>query len=356
MKQIFINHHFNKRAVTLSSSFLIFFFCFAFLLFLQSACTHQKDGIYQKSKILMDTLVTITVVSASESKAEKSVEAAFAEIEKLEKLLNFYSAESEISLINKNAGLFSVKVSSDILRLVDKALYVSEKTEGSFDITIGPLTSMYNFHKQIRPDDGKIREKLPLINYRDLLIDNAKSTIYLKRRGMLIDPGGIAKGYAADMAVETLKKQGIPAGIVAIAGDIKAFGLKPDGTPWKIGIRNPNATGDKDDIMATVELTDMAISTSGDYERYFISKGNKFHHLLDPKTGYPAGGCRSVTIIAKEGVFADAFATGIFILGPEKGMTVFEKTGFSGIIIDGSGTTHITPDLRGKIEFQKYPS
>jgi len=356
MKQIYNNHHLKKRAVQPSLSLLLFFFCFAFLLFLPSACTHHEDKIYQKSKILMDTLVTITVVSASESKADKSVDAAFAEIEKLEKLLNFYSAESEISLINRNAGLSGVKVSSDVLRLVDKALYVSEKTEGSFDITIGPLTSVYDFHKRIRPEDGKIREKLALINYRDLVIDNDKSTVYLKRRGMLIDPGGITKGYAADRAVETLKKQDIHAGIVAIAGDIKAFGLKPDGKPWKIGIRNPDAKGDRDDVMATVELTDMAISTSGDYERYFISNGEKFHHLLNPKTGYPAGGCRSVTVIAKEGVFTDAFATGIFILGPEKGMTVFEETGFSGIMIDSRGVRHITPNLRGKIEFQENPS
>jgi len=356
MKQIYNKHHLKKRAVKPSLSFLLFFFCFAFLFFLLSACTHQEDRIYQKSKILMDTVVTITVVSASESKAEKSIDDAFAAIDKLEKLLNFYSPESEISLINRNAGLSGVKVSSDILRLVDKALYVSEKTKGSFDITIGPLTSMYDFHKQIRPDDGKIREKLSLINYRDLLTDNAKSTIYLKRKGMLIDPGGITKGYAADRAVETLKKQGIHAGVVAIAGDIKAFGLKPDGKPWKIGIRNPNAQSDKDDVMATVELTDMAISTSGDYERYFIRNGKKFHHLLDPKTGYPAGGCRSVTVMAKEGVFTDAFATGIFILGPEKGMTVFKEMGFSGIMIDSYGTTHITPNLRGKIEFQKNPS
>ena len=154
MKQIYKYHRFKKRAVKPSLSFLLLFFCFAFFFFLLSACTHQEDKIYQKSKILMDTLVTITVVSDSESKAEKSIDAAFAEIEKLEKLLNFYSAESEISLINRNAGLSGVKVSSDVLRLVDKALYVSDKTKGSFDITIGPLTSMYNFHKQIRPDDG----------------------------------------------------------------------------------------------------------------------------------------------------------------------------------------------------------
>jgi FAD:protein FMN transferase len=356
MKQIYNKHQLKKQATKPSLSLLLFFFYFALLFFLLSACSHQEDRIYQKSKILMDTLVNITVVSSSDSMADKSVDVAFAEIEKLEKLLNFYSAESEISLINGHAGLSGVKVSSDVLGLIDKAIYVSEKTKGSFDITIGPLTSMYDFHKQIRPDDGKIREKLPLINYRDLLTDNVKSTVYLKRKGMLIDPGGITKGYAADRAVETLKKQGIHAGIVAIAGDIKAFGLKPDGKPWKIGIRNPDAKGDKDDVMATVELTDMAISTSGDYERYFMSNGKKFHHLLDPKTGYPAGGCRSVTVMAKEGVFTDAFATGIFILGPEKGMAVFKETGLNGIMIDSHGTTHITPDLRGKIEFQKNPS
>ena len=208
----------------------------------------------------------------------------------------------------------------------------------------------------MRPADETIRKNLALINYRDLILDNAGSTVYLKRKGMLVDTGGIAKGYAADRAVETLKKQGIRAGIVAVAGDIKTFGLKPDGKPWKIGIRNPNAKNDKDEIFATVELTDMAISTSGDYERFFFADNKRIHHLLNPKTGYPAEACRSVSVIAKEGVLTDAFATGAFILGPDKGMKVLEGMGFGGIIVDNEGKSHLTPNMRGKVEFQGAPS
>jgi len=300
----------------------------------------------------MDTLVTITVVSSSEPDAEKATAAAFAEIERLEGLLDFYSPESQISLINRNAGLSGVRVSPDVVHLIDKANFVSGKTDGAFDATIGPLTSLYNFHKHVRPDDSAIRTRLPLIDYRDLIPDYAGSAVSLKRRGMLVDTGGIAKGYAADRAAETLKKLGIQAGIVAVAGDIKTFGLKPDGRPWRIGIRDPDAKDGRDEIFATVELTDMAISTSGDYERFFFDGKRKIHHLLDPKTGYPSEACRSVTVIAKEGAFADAFATGAFVLGPEKGMRVLEEMGFGGIIVDNGGKTHLTPNMRGKVEFQ----
>ena len=331
-------------------------FCILIIVLSLSACSPQKDNIYQKSKVLMDTLVIITVASSSESGAEIATNAAFAEIERLEGLLDFYSPESQISLINRNAGVSGVQVSHDVIELIDKALYVSEKTDGAFDVTIGPLTSLYDFHKHVRPDDKTIRKNLALINYRDLLLDNAGYTVYLKRKGMLIDTGGIAKGYAADRAVETLKKQGIQAGIVAVAGDIRTFGLKPDGKPWKIGIRNPNATNDKDEIFATVQLTDMAISTSGDYERFFFANNKRIHHLLNPKTGYPSEACRSVSVIAKEGVFTDAFATGAFILGPVKGMKVLEGMGFGGIIMDNEGKTRLTPNMRGKVEFQGAPS
>jgi thiamine biosynthesis lipoprotein len=347
--------------------------CLLLLTFL-SACAPYKEKIYRKSKILMDTLVTITVVSNSQDSAEKAIDSAFSEIEKLEKLTNFFSSESEVSLINKNAGISGVKVSPDILDILEKALLVSEKTRGAFDVTIGPVMTLYDFYKKIRPEQGAIKKNLPLVNYRELIIDKNKSTVFLRKKGMLIDLGGIAKGYAADKAVETLKRNGIHSGLVSVAGDIKAFGLKPDKRPWKIGIRSPRipttppipplprvgkrgVKGDKegfsDDIMATIELRDMAISTSGDYERFFILDGKRYHHLLSPKTGYPAGGCQSVSVITKKGVFTDAFATGVFILGPEKGMKVFEKMGFDGVIVDSQGKVHITPGIRGKVEFKR---
>jgi thiamine biosynthesis lipoprotein len=344
--------------------------CLLLLTFL-SACAPYKEKIYRKSKILMDTLVTITVVSNSQDSAEKAIDSAFSEIEKLEKLTNFFSSESEVSLINKNAGISGVKVSPDILDILEKALLVSEKTRGAFDVTIGPVMTLYDFYKKIRPEQGAIKKNLPLVNYRELIINKNKSTVFLRKKGMLIDLGGIAKGYAADKAVETLKINGIHSGLVSVAGDIEAFGLKPDKRPWKIGIRSPRipttpplprggkrgVKGDKegfsDDIMATIELRDMAISTSGDYERFFILDGKRYHHLLSPKTGYPAEGCQSVSVITKNGVFTDAFATGVFILGPERGMKVLEKMGFDGVIVDSQGKVHITPNIRGKIEFKR---
>jgi thiamine biosynthesis lipoprotein len=314
----------------------------------------------------MDTLVTITVVSNSRDSAEKAIDTAFSEIEKLEKLSNFFSPDSEVSQINKNAGFSEVKVSPDILDILDKALLVSERTEGAFDVTMGPVITLYDFYKKIKPEQIAIKKNLSLVNYRDLIIDRNKSTAYLKKKGMLIDLGGISKGYAADKAVETLKRNGINSGLVSVAGDIKAFGLKSDKRPWKIGIRNPRTFltpplvkggkgGFSDDIMATIGLRDMAISTSGDYERCFMLDGKRYHHLLSPKTGYPAEECRSVSIIAKEGVFTDAFATGVFILGPEKGMRVLEKMGFDGVIVDSQGKVFTTPGIRGKIEFKKTP-
>jgi thiamine biosynthesis lipoprotein len=348
---------------------LLFTFYFLLLTFL-CACTSHKERIYRKSRILMDTFVTITVVSNSKNSADKAIDTAFSEIERIEKLSNFFSSESEVSRINKNPGISGVRVSPDILDMLNKAIMVSEKTEGAFDVTIGPVISLYDFHKKIKPEESAVEKNLSLVNYRELIIDRNKSAAFLRKTGMLIDLGGIAKGYAADKAVEALKRSGVNSGLVSVAGDIKAFGLKPDGKPWKIGIRNPRIPlnppipplprggksskgGFSDDVMATIELRDMAISTSGDYERCFILDGKRYHHLLSPKTGYPAEGCQSVSVITKECAFTDAFATGIFILGPEKGLKVLEKMGFDGIIVDSQGEVHTTPNIRGKFEFKR---
>jgi len=312
--------------------------------------------MFKKSRILMDTQVTVTVVSASGDSAEKAIDAAFSEIEKIASLTNFYAVDSEISRINKNAGMAATKVSPEVLELLGKALSVSEMTAGAFDITIGAVTGLYDFHKKVRPEDSTLLENISLVNFRDVRIDRSASTIFLKKKGMIIDAGGIAKGYAADKAVGILKKQGIASGLVAIAGDIKAFGRKPDGIPWQIGVRNPRGTDQDDDIMATLPLSDMAISTSGDYERFFLVGGVRYHHLLDPKTGFPASGCRSVTVIANEAAFADSFATAVFVLGPEKGVKVLDAAGFDGLIIDSDGKMHFTAGMREKVAIKKPAS
>jgi thiamine biosynthesis lipoprotein len=172
---------------------------------------------------------------------------------------------------------------------------------------------------------------------------------------MSFDTGGIAKGYAADRAEEVLKRMGIKAGLIAIAGDIKAFGVKPDGKPWRIGIRNPRAAGEDDDIMATVGLMDEAVSTSGDYERFFIKGGKRYHHLLDPKTGYPAEGFISVSVITGSAVLTDGFSTGVFVMGPEEGLKLMEREGLEGVLVEKSGEIHVTGGLKDRLKWKNKP-
>ncbi|MEC4685722.1 MAG: FAD:protein FMN transferase [Nitrospirota bacterium] len=312
------------------------------------SCNWRKDETYRKSEFLLDTIVTITVVSDSEKKAGNAMDKAFAEIKRIGKLINFFSPDSEISAINRNAGISPVALSPDTYTLLERATEVSTETGGAFDMTVGVVVNLYDFHKKIRPSDALIREKLPLVNFRDLMLNQDKQTAFLKRKGMTVDAGGIAKGYAADRAIEILKSEGIKAALVAVAGDIRAYGLKPGGTPWRVGIRDPRGQS-MDDIIATLELRDMAISTSGDYERFFIETGKRYHHLIDPKTGYPAGGVMGVTIVGPLGVYTDSLATALFISGIDKGLKIAGTLGYDALMIDKTGKIHMTDTLKNKI-------
>jgi len=330
----------------------VFLLFFIFLLALPLSCGKGRPSIYKKTKPFMDTLVTITVVAGSDEQANRTIDKAFSVIEQFGDKINFFSDKSELSAINRNAGATPVKVSPDTLGVIERALYISEKSNGAFDPTIGPEMNMWDFFKKIRPSDTAIKKKLSLINYRDIIVDHDRSTVLLRRKGMLMDLGGIAKGYAADLALANLKQNGIGAGIVAAAGDIRAFGLKPDGTLWNIGIKNPRQQSEADELIAKASLTNKAISTSGDYERYFIEDGRRYHHILDPKTGYPAGRCRSVTVISDSGIFADGFSTAVFVSGPEKGMELVREAGSDAVIIDKDGVIHTTPAVKGMVTFE----
>lgn len=323
-----------------------------YLIFIPS-CTLNKQSVYKKSRALMDTFVTITVVSDSEAHAESAIDQAFTSIQHFSDMIDFFSEKSELSQINRNAGIKAVTVSPDTLAVINIALQVAEKSGGAFDPTMGPVVKLWDFYAKAKPSDERIMEKLPLVDYRDVLVDNKKSTVFLKISGMSLDLGGIAKGYAADLASDSLAKSGIRAGLIAAAGDIRSFGVKPDGKPWLIGIQNPRQKNSADEIIGTIKLGNEAVSTSGDYQRYFILDGQRYHHLLDPGTGYPSYRCRSVSIIADKGVLADAFSTAIFILGPEKGLELARDEGIHAIIVDNEGTVLITAGLKGKVDFEK---
>ncbi len=322
------------------------------LLFL-SSCAVSQERVFKETRFAMYTVTSITVSSSSEKKALTAIDAAFKEIEKLERLMNFYSKDSEITVINNNAGMGPVRVSPETFEVIDKAVFTAESTDGSFDVTVGPLVKLWDFQNKIVPDDKAIKERLKVVGYKNIVLDKREGSVFLRKKGMQIDLGGIVKGYSADKAVAVLKSNGIASGIVAVGGEVKAFGRKPDGTLWNIGIKNPRQKSDADEILATLRLSDKAVSTSGDYEKFFEKNGTWYHHILDPKTGYPVYRCRSATIVADDAVFTDAFATGIFVLGPQRGMEVLKRLGFEGLIVDHEGAIYTTDGLKGKINFMK---
>ncbi len=332
---------------------LAVFICLAFFSVFPGACIDSRPALHKKSRAMMDTYVSITVVSESEQVSQDAIEQAFAAIETFGNRINFYSDKSELAMINRSAGTAGVSVSTETLDIIDKALFVADASNGAFDPTIGPLIQLWNFHEPVKPHPDDIKNRLPLVNYRHVSIDKDRDVVMLKEKNMLLDLGGIAKGYAADIAVDVLKKNGISSGLVVIAGDIRAFGSKPGGKPWNIGIRNPRQKNRADEIIAKMQLTDKAISTSGDYERFFIQDGVRYHHLLNPGTGFPAMTIRSVSIIADKGVFADAFSTAVFVLGPEKGMDLVNKMNMEAVIIDNNGTIYTTEALKDKLYFEK---
>jgi thiamine biosynthesis lipoprotein len=341
---------FNSCSTVVQKATALLLFC-ATVLFLSSCnlLSPDKERLFKKSTVLMDTIVSITVVSTSRDRAEKAINEAFRELKRLEDIMNFYSEESEVSRINRNAGIRPVKVSMDMIDIIEKAIYVSRLTDGAFDITTGPLTRLWDFQNKTPtvtdatkkvPEPSEIRKALRLVNYRDIVINQKDSTVFLKRKGMRIDLGGIAKGYGADRAMEILKKNGINSCLVAIAGDIKVSGRKPDGSPWVIGIRHPRAEKGSDDIFTSLPLTDAAISTSGDYERFFIKDGKRYHHIINPFTGYPSEHTGGVSVITEKGYLSDSLATAVFVLGPEKGMELLKRLGYKGIFITGDLKTY----------------
>jgi thiamine biosynthesis lipoprotein len=311
--------------------------------------------MFKESRVLMDTFCTITVVSPSKEKAGKAIEVGYAEIKKLETLLNYFSEQSEVAAINRAAGVNTVKVSRETIDILNKSAEISVITAGAFDPTIAPVIKRWNFTRgatihQI-PSWTGIKRLLKLVDYRRILLVNELSEVILEEKGMEIDLGGIAKGYAADKAVEAIKDMGIKSALVAIAGDIRGYGSKL----WKVGVQNPRPDPGNEkpweDIFATIDLKDRAISTSGDYQRFFMKAGRRYHHILDPDTGFPAvSDVISATVIAPEGYLSDSLATAVFVLGAGRGIALLESIGLEGIVVNSKKRVIVTRDLKDRIK------
>ncbi|MHB8481227.1 MAG: FAD:protein FMN transferase [Nitrospiria bacterium] len=296
----------------------------------------------------MGTIVELTVVSSSEEKADKAMNAGFTEIKRLEHLLSVYDHTSEFSKINTMAGIRPVSVSQETYELIEKGIAAGKLTEGGFDIAIGPAVKLWGVtESQHIPTTEELNQIKPLVDPDQVVLNPLNRSVYLKKKGMQIDSGGNGKGFAADKVEKVLKQYGISSGIVALAGDLKVFGNKPGGELWRVGIKHPRRKGA---VLAYLDLTNKAISTAGDYERFFIKDGIMYHHLLDPKTLQPGRKCQSVSIIADDGITADSLDTGIFIMGPEKGLALIEKLPqIGGVIVDQNGKILVSSNLKNKI-------
>ncbi|NKB80815.1 MAG: FAD:protein FMN transferase [Nitrospirales bacterium] len=318
------------------------------LLFLNIGCA-SRPHMVKRSQMLMGTLVFVTAVASDTEKAQEAVATGLAEIRRLEELWSTWISTSELSQINAAAGKTPVTVSPETMALLTQSFEMMRRTEGGFVITIGPAVKAWNISEQGRiPTDQELAHIFPLLEMSHVQLDEDASTALLAKPGMQLDVGGIGKGFAADFAAQAMRDVGATAGVVALSGDITTFGRMPDGHRFVFGIQHPREeTGV---VLARLELEDEAVSTAGDYQRFFMKNDRRYHHILDPQTLRPARHVQSVTIVAKTGVMADGLDTGIFVMGTEKGMALIERLpGVEGIIVDETGNILVSSGLKHRL-------
>jgi FAD:protein FMN transferase len=281
----------------------------------------------------------------------------FSEFERLEKLMSVWVADSDLVRVNRAAGVAPVPVGPEVREVLTRARQISEWTDGKFDVTFGALSGLWKFdHDQdnVIPDMTEVRRRLPLIDYRAIRVDDTVGTVFLERKGMSIHLGGIGKGYAVDRGAAMMRRRGVRDFMIQSGGDLYVSGLK-NGRPWQLGLQDPRSPAGR--IFARVDLSDGTFSTSGDYERFFMKDGRRYHHILDPATGEPARGARSVTIVSNTATVADGLSTGVFIMGPEAGMALIERLpGVEGVIVSDKNEVLISSGLRGRLQIVAQPT
>lgn len=295
----------------------------------------SQRTVFRREMKLMGNRFEISVVASDEPWAMERIDAAVAEIQRIERLLTTYDERSETNRINRNAGIAPVEVSRETFGLIERSIRISGVTQGAFDISYGSVDKrLWNFdeHMQKLPDKDLAKKMVRLINYRNILLDRPGSTVFLKEKGMRIGFGGIGKGYAAEQAKRVLQEMGVDGGVVNASGDLTAWGLQPDGKPWTIGIVRPDVKGE---LFSYLNITNMALATSGNYEKYVMIDGKRYSHTIDPRTGLPVTGIKSVTIITPNAEIADAMATPVMIMGVRAGLYMINQMkDIEAVIID----------------------
>jgi thiamine biosynthesis lipoprotein len=302
---------------------------------------------FRKTLPLMGNRFELTVIAHDEDWAMDRIDAGIAEIMRIEKLLTTFSEDSETSLINRNAGVTPVAVSNETFDLIDRSVRISRLTQGAFDITYGSIDKrLWNFDTTMTalPDKETAKKMVRLINYRNIVMDRDRCSIFLKEKGMRIGFGGIGKGYAAGQAKKVMMAMGADSGIVNASGDLAIWGYQPDGSPWTIGIVDPNVRGQ---VFSWLNVTNLAVATSGNYEKYILVNGKKYSHTINPRTGLPVTGIKSVTILCPDAEFADAIATPVMIMGIRAGIDMINQIkDVEAIVIDDNDRIYPSANLR----------
>jgi thiamine biosynthesis lipoprotein len=327
---------------------------------LAMACDRAPDarpGVVERAGTAMGSDLRLTAWTEDERGAASAFDAVFQEFERLEGLMSVWRPGSDVLRINAAAGDHAVAVSADVRETLRLAEQISEWTDGTFDVTFGALADVWKFdHDQDNtiPGGEAIRARLPLIDYRQIEVDEAAGTVFIKRKGARIHLGGIGKGYAVERSATILRRSGLRDFMIQAGGDLYVAGRKGD-RPWKLGINDPRGPDGRS--FATIELADSTLSTSGDYARFFFKDGVRYHHILDPRTGQPARLCRSVTIASASPVVADALAKGVFILGPEKGMALVERLpNVEGVIVSARNEILVSSGLKDRFVLLAQPT
>jgi thiamine biosynthesis lipoprotein len=307
----------------------------------------RQSRIYERSALAMGTFINLRAVGPH---APAGLRAAMAEIERLDALFAYDAVGSEVYRLNAAAGQGAVALAPDTIAILEVALRYAEASGGRFDPTIGPLVDAWGFRPDAEPavpNPQTLQAALAKVNYRDLRVDAASGTAELLRPGMAVDLGGIAKGYAVDLAVKALSSAGVRSAILDVGGNIYALGLGPDGEQWRVGLQHPRKN---EDLMGMLPLTDTSVATSGDYQRSFEEGGRLYHHLLDPLTGYPAEGLFAISVVSASGVDGDAASTTAFVLGPDAALAFAESMGLEAVMYTADGRIKMTPGLEGRFE------
>ena len=303
---------------------------------------------------IMTTTIIVELWHENRQQGKKAIAAVMEEMHRINAKYSTYIDDSDLSIVNRDAASGPQTVSEELYFLLDKSVYISRISGGAFDITYASLGHHYDYREQVQPSEEQRKALLPAINYKWIALDPQKRTVMYKHKNVRVDMGAIAKGYAVDQGIEILKQHGVRHGMVSAGGESRLLGRprrSPNsrrGRPWIVGIKNPREEKGGDATVLRIPLDNISVSTSGDYERYFIDQetDERIHHIINPRTGKSAREVMSVTVIGELSVDADPLSTAVFVMGVERGLALLNQLpGFDGIIIDGNGKVHYSDGL-----------